>query len=87
MDLAFTRRRFISALSSMLASLRLLRYRAFFNTRRTQDDLPTLQEYKRANTQAIWFEDPAKHGRMHCPWAMDAWEQWCLAADRLSAWR
>jgi alpha-L-fucosidase 2 len=55
-----TRRRFIFALSSMLASLRVLRYRAFSSTRRTQDDLATLQEYKRANTQAIWFEDPAK---------------------------
>jgi len=80
MDLAFTRRRFISALSSMLASLRLLRYRAFSKIRAGHKTT----SLRCKNTSARILKQSGlktlrNSGRMHCPWAMDAWEQWCLA--------
>ena len=58
MDLTVTRRRFISTLSSVLASLHLLKPRAFSST--ASDAAASQQEYSHTNTQTIWFEESAK---------------------------
>src|SRR5271165_1364461 len=60
MNLTFTRRRFISGLSSALASLHLLKSRAFSSTNSSRDNLGSGQEYRHTNTQTIWFEEAAK---------------------------
>ena len=85
MDLTFTRRRFISTLSSLLASLHLLKPRALSST--APDHVASQQEYTHTNTQTIWFEEAANQWADALPVGNGRLGPWYLGVFRLSAWR
>ena len=61
MDLTITRRRFISALSSMLAGVHLLKARALSSTSAQPDSGHESETHGPAHNQTLWFAEPANH--------------------------